>query len=134
MSRSDPPSRARHALIVDDDQGLQGLFTTLLSKNGFSVDCAPNGRAAFEQLRSHAYSVILLDLMMPDVSGFELIDRIKRESPSLLGRVIVLTGAPHRVIDGFDTKSLWGMIRKPFDIDDLVSSAVRCSDGKRSDS
>ena len=93
MSRVDAPGRRWSALVVDDDPGIQGLFTTLLARNGFSVDCAPNGRQAFEYLRRGSYAVILLDLMMPEVNGFELIDRIERTSPSLLGRVIVMTGA-----------------------------------------
>ncbi len=129
MSRSDPPSDRRHALIVDDDQALQGLFTRLLGRRGFTVDCALSGRSAFDRIRKQAYSVILLDLMMPDVNGFELLERLKRESPSLLPRVIVMTGASQRSIEELDTSDLGGLIRKPFDIDDLVTSAIRCSDG-----
>ena len=131
MSRSDPPQRGRHALVVDDDQALQGLFTTLLQRQGFTVDCAPNGRQAYDQLNHHAYSVILLDLMMPDVNGFELLGQLERDSPTLLPRVIVMTGANQRLIEGVRSTNIWGLIRKPFDIDDLVSSAIACSEGRR---
>jgi DNA-binding response OmpR family regulator len=130
MSRSDPPSAARNVLVVDDDLALRGLFTRILSRKGFSVDCAPDGRVAFDQLSRHNYSVILLDLMMPEVNGFELLERIRRDSPSLLPRVIVMTGASQRVVESLDTSRIWGLIRKPFDIDDLVSSAIECSSGK----
>src|SRR5437588_9614715 len=130
MSRSDPPSGSANVLVVDDDQGLRGLFTTLLSKKGFAVDTANDGRVAYDQLQRHTYSVILLDLMMPDVNGFELLDRLRRDSPTLLPRVIVMTGASQRSIEDLDLTSLWGLIRKPFDIDSLVSSAIACSDGR----
>jgi len=120
VSRVDPPGRRCSALVVDDDPGLQSLFYTLLGREGFSVDCAPNGRTAFEYLRRSAYSVILLDLMMPDVNGFELLDRLRRECPSLLGRVIVITGASQRDVASLDATPLRGLIRKPFDIGDLV--------------
>ena len=130
MSRVDSPGRKWSALIVDDDPALQGLFSTLLSREGFAVDCASDGRRAYEYLRQASYSVILLDLMMPDVNGFELIERLERESPSLLKRVIVMTGAAQRVIDGFDTGRVWGLIRKPFDINDLMGSAKECAAGK----
>jgi len=133
MSRSDAPQPRPHALVVDDDQALQGLFTTLLSRNGFEVDCAPDGRLAFDQLSRHTYSVILLDLMMPDVNGFELLARMQRESPTLLPRVIVLTGASQRAIENLDTRDIWGLIRKPFDINDLVTSAKACAEGRRHD-
>lgn len=131
MSRSDPPAAPFHALVVDDDPALQGLFTRLLSRKGFSVDAAADGRIAYDQLHRTAYSVILLDLMMPDVNGFELLERLHRDSPSLLPRVIVMTGASQRAIEDLDTSGIWGLIRKPFDIDELVNSAIACSQGQR---
>lgn len=130
MSRVDSPAPGWSALVVDDDSGLQGLFSTLLARNGFSVDCAPNGRQAFEYLKRGSYSVILLDLMMPDVNGFELLERLERDSPSLLRRVIVLTGAAQRVVDGLDPKRVWGVVRKPFDINDLMKATKECARGR----
>lgn len=130
MSRVDAPGRSFSALVVDDDPGLQGLFNTLFARDGFSVDCAPNGRQAFEYLRRGSYNVILLDLMMPDVNGFELLDRLERESPSLLRRVIVMTGASNRVVEGLDSRRVWGLVRKPFDIHDLMKSAKECASGQ----
>jgi DNA-binding response OmpR family regulator len=131
MSRSDPPSALPSVLVVDDDQALRGLFTTLLTRKGFAVDTANDGRVAYDQLQRHTYSVILLDLMMPDVNGFELLEQLQRDSPTLLDRVIVMTGASQRSIESLDTSRVWGLIRKPFDIDNLVSSAVACSEGRR---
>jgi len=130
MSRSDPPVAGRHALVIDDDRALRGLFTTLLGRKGFTVDVAGDGRVAFDQLSRNTYSVILLDLMMPDVNGFELLDRMERDSPSLLERVIVMTGAAQRQMDRVNSAQVWDVIRKPFDIDHLVSSAIACSEGK----
>lgn len=130
MSRVDPPGRKWSALIVDDDPGLQGLFLTLLTREGFSVDCAANGRVAFEYLKRRSYSVILLDLMMPDVNGFELLERIERDSPGILRRVVVLTGAAQRVVEELDDSRIWGVIRKPFDIDVLLSATRQCARGQ----
>ena len=129
MSRVDPPARQPIALVVDDDPALQGLFNTLLGKNGFVVDRALNGRQAFECLKRSNYSVILLDLMMPEVNGFELLERLQRESPALLRRVIVMTGAAQRVVEGLDPSKVWGLVRKPFDINDLLKSARECASG-----
>ena len=128
MSRSDAPVPDVSVLVVDDDQALRGFFTTLLSRKGFSVDCASDGRVAYDQLSHHTYSVILLDLMMPGVNGFELLDRLQRESPTLLDRVIVMTGASQRSIENLDTTRVWGMIRKPFDIDQLLSTTIACAE------
>jgi len=132
MSRSDPPVSHSSVLVIDDDLALRGLFTTLLGKKGFEVDTAADGRVAFDQIHRHNYSVILLDLMMPEVNGFELLDRLERDSPSLMQKVIVMTGASQRAVQNLDTSRVWGLIRKPFDIDNLVSSTVACAEGKRS--
>jgi len=129
MSRSDPPAAARQVIVVDDDPGLRTMFIAILERKGFTVDVAPDGRVAYDQISRNPYSVILLDLMMPDVNGFELLERLARECPSLLPRVIVMTGASRRVVQTLDTSSIWGLIRKPFDIDDLVSAVLACSDG-----
>jgi DNA-binding response OmpR family regulator len=131
MSRCDPPAGVPNVLVIDDDKALRGLFTTLLTRKGFAVDTANDGRVAYDQLQVHTYSVILLDLMMPEVNGFELLEKLRRDSPTLLDRVIVMTGASQRSIETLDTSRIWGLIRKPFDIDQLVSSAVACSQGRR---
>jgi DNA-binding response OmpR family regulator len=129
MSRVDHPSRSFSALVVDDDPGLQGLFLTLLSRQGFAVDSAPNGRVAFDCLRRNSYSVILLDLMMPEVNGLELLERLERESPALLRRVIVITGAAQPLVDEVDVSRIWALMRKPFDIEDLVTQLRGCAQG-----
>jgi CheY-like chemotaxis protein len=130
MSRVDHPSRSFSVLVVDDDPGLQGLFLTLLARYGFAVTCAPNGRVAFDYLKRGSYSVILLDLMMPDVNGFELLDRLGRESPALLRRVIVMTGAAQPLVDEVDVSRIWGLMRKPFDINELIDATQRCAHGQ----
>ena len=131
MSRSDAPAAAPNVLVVDDDLALRGLFKNLLSRQGFAVDAATDGRDAFDHIEQHCYSVILLDLMMPNVNGFELLDRLERESPALLSRVIVMTGASHRATSSLDVSKVWGLIRKPFDINDLVKSTMACARATR---
>src|SRR3954447_6715011 len=127
MSRVDHPDRTFSALVIDDDPGLTGLFLTLLARHGFAVDCAPNGRAAFDYLKRGTYSVILLDLMMPDVNGLELLDRLERDSPTLLRRVIVMTGAAQPLVDEVDRSKIWTLMRKPVDISELVSQVRGCA-------
>jgi len=121
LSRVDAPGHRFSALVVDDDPALQGLFHTLLGRRGYVVDCAHNGRDAYEYLRRGTYSVILLDLMMPDVNGLELLERLERESPALLRRVIVMTGASQSLLERVDCTRLSGLMRKPFDLDELWS-------------
>ena len=129
MSRVDPPKKWT-ALVVDDDSGVQAFFGTLLARDGFTVDLASNGRQAYEFLRRGSYSVILLDLMMPEVNGFELLEQLQRESPMLLRRVIVMSGASLGMIDLIDGARVFAIVRKPFDIHDLVRIAKTCAAGR----
>ncbi len=132
MSRVDAPTRRFSALVIDDDQGLQGLFLTLLGRSGFSVDCALDGRQAYDYIRRGSYSVILLDLMMPGVNGFELLDRLGRDSPTLMSRIIIMTGAAQRAVESLDVDRVWSLVRKPFDIDQLLALTLACAQQKRS--
>lgn len=127
MSRADHPARRWSALVVDDDPALQGLFFSLLARKGFVVDCAPNGRLAFEYIRRGAYSAIFLDLMMPEVNGLELLDRLERDCPALLRRIVIVTGAPQHVIEEINPSRVFAVIRKPFDIDHFMTTAMACA-------
>jgi CheY-like chemotaxis protein len=106
------------------------MMSALLPREGFVVDCASNGREAFEYLRRGSYSVIFLDLVMPEINGMELLERLERDSPMLMRRVIVMTGAPNRLSERTDAGTVWGVIRKPFDMPELIRSAKICASGR----
>ena len=117
---------SHRALVVDDDKSLQLLFLTLLTKRGFIVDCVPDGGRARENLERNDYCVVLLDLMMPRVSGFELLDEIRARKPGLLPRVVISTGVAERVLARLDCSGVRTVLPKPFDIDELAVAASRC--------
>lgn len=81
----------RRVLIVDDDRAIRALVQTLVGRRGFPVDAAADGNEAHALLSANAYDVILLDLMMPALNGFDLIERLRSEHPAILRRVIVMT-------------------------------------------
>ena len=67
-------------LVVDDDAELCQLVTRFLTREGFEIDWAPNGGAGVERARAESYSLIMLDVMMPDMDGFEALRRIRKHS------------------------------------------------------
>jgi CheY-like chemotaxis protein len=83
------------ALICEDDPSIRALVRTVLVREGFAVDVAPDGAVGLERLRLGCYDVLLLDLMMPGVDGLEVIRTVKEERPPTLKRVVVMT-APRR--------------------------------------
>ena len=76
------PSKAL-ILLVDDDIGLRGIIHRFLERSGFSVAIAGNGREALERLGILHIDLLLTDLMMPEISGIELIEAVRKNNPSL---------------------------------------------------
>lgn len=118
-------------LVIDDDPSLQKLFVTLLRRQGFDVDCASDGFEGIARLKQRNYNAVLLDLMMPKLSGFEVLQQLERDSPEMLERVIVTTGVSSRIIETIKTDQIYALIRKPFDIDDLIDTTRRCAATQR---
>ena len=86
-----PAGENRKALVVEDDVETRKLFRSVLSKEGWSVDEADNGRVALERLRAEPPGVIVLDLMMPEMDGFEFLAEFHRNSEWKDIPVIVVT-------------------------------------------
>ena len=66
-----------HLLVVDDEEGNRDVLSQRLRKQGYSVATAPNGRKALEMLEVGAYDLVLLDIMMPEMDGYEVLRRLK---------------------------------------------------------
>jgi len=114
----------KRILIVDDDDAIRALLTTVLRKRGASVDAARNGAEALEKLGACRYAIMVLDLMMPIMSGYDVLDRLAPVSASSRPLILVLTaGMESRK---FDTALVVGTIAKPFDVDLLVSTITGC--------
>jgi two-component system response regulator HydG len=77
-------------LVVDDDVDICALLNRYLSKNGFSVTTAYSGKSAMESIISHAPEIVLCDFRLEDMTGGELLEKIKERNPRL--PVIIMTG------------------------------------------
>ena len=74
-------------LVVEDDSELRGLFEKVLLKNGFTVKCAENGAEALGILENDYIDLIISDIMMPELDGYELVKRLReagRQTPVLM--------------------------------------------------
>src|SRR5260370_4446592 len=85
------PSNEKRILIVDDDEAIRALLFTILRRRGFTVDIAANGVEAMARLWICRYAAMLLDLMMPMKSGWEVIAELKKLPADVRPLVIVLT-------------------------------------------
>lgn len=115
-------------LIVDDDPGVRTFLCTLLERLSYKVEIAENGTIAVDRIRRKCYDAILLDLMLPNLNGFEIIRLVKSDRPHLAKRIIVMTAAFERTLRHFsDESAIWALVRKPFDIHELLALVAGCT-------
>lgn len=114
-------------LIVEDDPALGRLLCTLMVRERLGVEIETRGDAALPTIESGRYSAILLDLMLPGMSGFDIVDHVARVRPALLRRIIVITAVSQSQLRRFEHRSaIWDLIRKPFDVSEFVGIVRDC--------
>jgi CheY-like chemotaxis protein len=119
----------RLVLVVDDEPGLRGLTESILTRHGYQVVVAADGRQAFQRLREHVPDLIVLDLNMPGMDGWQfraeqqvLDDRTLAAVP-----VLLLTGEDDPEGHAESLRAA-GVVKKPFGPDELmraVSAAAK---------
>ncbi len=82
-----------YILVVDDDPQVRKLFCRILENSGYLVAEAGNGRAALAACRERFFDVVVCDLSMPDMDGFELLKALRVELPSI--RILIVSGFLH---------------------------------------
>ncbi|HYI08593.1 MAG TPA: response regulator [Thermoanaerobaculia bacterium] len=116
----------KRILIVDDDDAIRALLTTILRRRGFAPDVASNGAEAIEKLEAVHYSLAILDLMMPRMSGYDVLDRLTAMIPAHRPLVLVLTAG--LVLKRLDLSFVIATIQKPFDVDLILDTVIGCLD------
>jgi two-component system phosphate regulon response regulator OmpR len=102
MTAPDPgktplPDDASHILIVDDDERIRDLLGSYLRENGFRVTQAENGAAARTQMEGLAFDCIVLDVMMPGKSGFDIAESLRKSSDVPILMLTARAEPEHRV-------------------------------------
>ena len=88
-----PADRRRRILIVDDDEGRRELFAKVLGHEGYEIDVLPDGSALVAQVRARPPDLVLLDVMLPEVNGFELCGDLRMMDDTRLTPIILITSA-----------------------------------------
>ncbi|MFL6246607.1 MAG: response regulator [Thermoanaerobaculia bacterium] len=109
-------TRSRKVLVVEDDPSIRTLLATALRREGLEVDVAADGQQALRRCESCEYAVILLDLMMPILNGYQFLDAFERAVPAARSAVFVVTAFDDRMIGSIASPRVHAIIKKPFDI------------------
>lgn len=119
-------------LVVEDAKDLNRLIVKVLVKNGYSVDGCFNGEEALEYLAGAEYDAMLLDVMMPKLDGFSLLERLRNAGNEIPVLVLTAKDAISDRVKGLDLGADDYLI-KPFDFDELLAR-IRNMTRKRSGS
>jgi CheY-like chemotaxis protein len=120
-------SNGLSALLCEDDAAIRDLIETVLSRDGFDVSAVCDGTSAVAQLENDEFDLIVLDLMMPGLNGFDVIDFLKTHQPRRLKRVMITTAVPPALAAQLPS-TICHVLPKPFDIEKLLEFARSCSE------
>jgi CheY-like chemotaxis protein len=115
-------------LIVDDDDEIRYLLQDMLQEEGFQVDTARDGREALNILQRESGWVVLLDIMMPNVDGREVLRQLEENKPLLDNNKIALMSAGGRLAQErhrLDGNVVRALLPKPFDLDEVLNVVQR---------
>jgi len=106
----------KRALVADDDPSARYLLVSVLQRHQIPYDEASNGADAVKFLKSTAYSLLFVDLLMPRIDGWGVLDFLRSHRPQPMPRTIIITGVRNQKLSTADQDIVSGLLYKPIDI------------------
>jgi CheY-like chemotaxis protein len=119
-------TETKRVLVVDDDEAIRTMVERVLRREKFHVESARDGHEAIEKLSKNDYGTIVLDLMMPRVDGLGVLRFLESARPETTRSVIVMTANIQGAEEAAQTKPIFRVVSKPFDIRQLVQHVQEC--------
>lgn len=122
-------SQEKRVLIVDDDEAITIPFQKALQESGFYVDTAFTGQQALEKTEKSVYHLLILDINLPDIKGYEVAKTVREKDNDI--NMIIITGNPD-LADAIDAIDLGidDILYKPIGIDEIKHVAERLLNSK----
>ena len=117
-------TNTKHILCIEDEPEMIDLIRLILGRRGFEVDGAAGGKEGLEKIRDKTPDLVLLDLMMPDMDGWEVYQQMKADEKTKDIPVIVVTAKAQSIdkVLGLHIAKVDDYISKPFSPQDLLNS------------
>ena len=109
----------KRLLVVDDDKQIRELLTFDIAQSGYSVDCAMDGQEGLKKALENNYDLILLDVMMPKMNGYDVCKNIRIAKPNIPVLMLTAKGSIEDKTEGFDCGADDYLI-KPFEIQEVL--------------
>jgi CheY-like chemotaxis protein len=81
---------AKKILVVEDEIELQQLFVTTLTSAGYEVQAVGDGKNAYEKIKAESNDIVLLDIMLPEMDGIQILEKLKAENVDIPSKAVVL--------------------------------------------
>lgn len=107
-------------LVVDDDSSLRNLLNIILSKSGYDVDLAENGKFGLERIKKTNYDLVISDVNMPVMDGLSFYTKIKNDLPGLINRFLFITADSTGDTLSFFNENACSYLPKPFKYIELL--------------
>lgn len=107
-------------LVVEDEKDLNKIITKYLKKSNYSVDSAYDGEEALDYINVGEYDVIILDIMMPKMNGYDFIKRIRRDKNNVAVLMLTAKDSLEDKVKGLDLGADDYLV-KPFEFDELLA-------------
>lgn len=114
-------------LVVEDDAAIRTLVVAALKREPIEVHTAQDGVAAMECMRANVYAVILLDLMMPRLNGYEFLENLDAVRGDSRPIIIVMTAFDSASLRRLPANRVHAVLHKPFDVERVVDLVRDCA-------
>ncbi|HEY2325220.1 MAG TPA: response regulator [Thermoanaerobaculia bacterium] len=119
-------------LVVEDDPGILSLMLAILRRGGFETESVTNGIDAISVIARRPFVAVVLDLLLPRSSGFDVLEWLQNGYSSILPRVIILSAtSPAIVRKHAVSHRVFRIMQKPFDIEELLDVVNACASRER---
>jgi DNA-binding response OmpR family regulator len=125
-TRIEAPAATPHVMIVEDEDNIALALATVLGREGWRLSRVADGAAALPAIRDERPDLVILDVMLPSVSGYEICQRVRLDATLAETRILIMT-ARGNAIERRKGLALGadGFVAKPFDLRDLVGQVRR---------
>lgn len=131
------PARSLRILVADDHEGTRSMLDEFLRESGFAVHTVSDGAAAIEELARSPYDVAILDVIMPELRGDQVVERLRQVSPATVPVIITGEATQDQIRKSYQEGAV-SLLRKPIDLPVLLrvldGCAEECGERRRKES